>query len=114
MGGAMTTYDEPFGAEADEDSWSSAASDRRSPTVTHRVSWASKQPYVVPTPVIPVQTGEQHRVFDPVARANGRRQAWARPWAMRAALGDALIAFTACLLVSVPLHGGYVPDVVAD
>ncbi|GAB3592749.1 sugar transferase [Angustibacter peucedani] len=99
----MTTYDEPYGTETDEDSWTSPAADRRSPTVTMRVSWASKQPYVVPQPLIPPQGGDEHPQFDPVARASRRRQRWARPWTTRAALGDALVAFSVFLVTSVSL-----------
>ncbi len=95
----MTTYDESLGTDTeDDDTWSSAVSDRRSPTVTPRVSWASKQPFVVPERLVE-QVGAPE-AFDPVARAVSRRQSWARPWTLRAVLGDAFVAFSVCLAIA--------------
>lgn len=100
----MTTYDDALGVEGHvDDVQASSLGERRSPTSRVRVSWASRQPYTAPSPVVPTQTGQRPPVFDPVARAEGRRQQWARPLAIRAMVGDLTIGTVICTVVTATL-----------
>ncbi|MFC6006490.1 sugar transferase [Angustibacter luteus] len=100
----MTTYDDSLGVDADDDvTPSSTVADRRSPASTDRVSWASKQPFIVRQPTRPGEgEGESPASgeFNPVARAADRRQLWAGPWRRRAFTGDFVIAFVSFLLMT--------------